>query len=1031
MPWCLFICLMLASLVTASEHIAKFSMKGMSGRVIFTEDTSTMGVHIQVDPLIGLEDGQDYEWSIRTLPMLYDREDKCAEEYIGPVYRNLTAAIGRLTNVTTGSMYVDPMPMLNGNDNISGRTLAIEDANSVVYCASIIPSDEVITAVAQFGTPLAGTVTFRQRAVAGAVTTIFVDVYDVTEPIVAQDYDWHISDNTGITNDMTVEEWCTATTAETYADAGDLTLKFGSVNVKTVHLRQRYFFIDTDITLNGVDSILNKSLVFSLPGDAGTRQACSPIRMVKSKTVRAEFSQNNVTGIVTFTQASLWESTNITVDLKNLRQMAGGYHVHKFPVPMRYLTSDFPGSADNVAGHFNPYNIDTTADPDYPNGTNDQYELGDISGKFGSLAGQDDFSGTFEDWNMPLFGANSIVGRSVIIHLASSERWAYGLIEYPAPVRTVTSVFTYPLVGQITFRQDAEDPYSDTSVFVDLAHSDGEDTTVEHDWHIHVAKLGDDHLDQTGRCSSTLGHFNPFGVLLTEDYATECGIDVTRRCEIGDFSKKYGRITVPGSVRTQVGKYFFTDVQLPLSGAYTVADRAVVVHVKDGAPERLGCGDTLDVFQATATADMWIGVPDSGTGTVTTPVMGSVTLTQDSEFDSVTITADLDGLNGVVAPWHIHVLPVPYSDASPCSPTSTQGHYNPFGIIGSPPAGTFDYYENGDLSGKFGYWNDLQTISTTYSDSSLSLFGSRSVSGRSVIVHRADDGSRYRCSSLMPVLGDGDFRIEARAEISTSDFTGYLVLGQTHFSNGRLGDTTILANFSPVDVLISDVYDWTIRTDTISSSSCPSSNSVFNPNTVATNGAYPTQCSIASQLRCQVGDLTGKNGNYSSYHKRALLTDSNLPLSGTSGVIGLPLYLESSDGNIGCATIQPLSTTGLETSITFPQMIDFDVYSFKLSMANILTDVEPWQIIAPHYPVNSETLERCMDLQLWIIGENAGAAEAELILKSADDELGIYSTTERCRGDGTGAADQSLPLSALTVMFIAVITSLWQHVMTS
>ena len=76
--------LMLASLVSASEHIAKFSMKGMSGRVIFTEDPSTMGVHIQVDPLIGLEDGQDYEWSIRTLPMLYDREDRCAEEYIGP-----------------------------------------------------------------------------------------------------------------------------------------------------------------------------------------------------------------------------------------------------------------------------------------------------------------------------------------------------------------------------------------------------------------------------------------------------------------------------------------------------------------------------------------------------------------------------------------------------------------------------------------------------------------------------------------------------------------------------------------------------------------------------------------------------------------------------------------------------------------------------------------------------------------------------------------------------------------------------------
>ncbi|XP_063963813.1 uncharacterized protein LOC129273265 [Lytechinus pictus] len=1022
---------MLASIVSATEHIAKFSMRGVSGRVVFTEDANTMGVRIEVDPLVGLMNGQDYHWNIRALPMLYDREDKCAEEHIGPVLKNLTTSVGSLTNVTTGSSYVDPMLRLGGSSSISGRTLAIEDANSVVYCASIIPSDDVITAVAQFGTPIAGTVTFRQRAVTDAVTTIFVDLYDVTEPIAAQDYNWHISDNTGITNEMTVEEWCTATSTETFADVGDLTARFGSVNVKTVHLRQRYFFIDTNITLNGADSILNKSLVFTLPGDGDNKAACSPIRVVRSKTVRAEFSQNNVTGVITFTQASLWESTTITVDLNNLRQMAGGYHVHKFPVPMRFLTSDFPGSADNVAGHFNPYNIDTTTDPDYPNGTNDQYEIGDISGKFGSLAGQNDFSGTFEDWNMPLFGKNSIVGRSVIIHLANSARWAYGIIEYPTPVRTVTSVFTYPLVGQITFRQDAEDPYSDTSVFVDLAHSDGEDTTVEHDWHIHVAKLGDDHLDQTGRCSSTLGHFNPFDVKLTEEYATECGIDVTRRCEVGDFSKKYGRITVPGSMRTQVGKYFFTDVQLPLSGVYSVADRSVVVHVKDGAPERLGCGDTLEVFQATATASSWIGVADSGTGTVRTPVMGFVTLTQNSEFDSVTIATDLDGLSNVVGPWHIHILPVPYSDINPCSATSTQGHYNPFGVIGSPPVGTFDYYENGDLSGKFGYWDGLSDISTTYLDSTLSLFGPRSVSGRSVIVHRSDDGSRYRCSSLLPVLGDGDFRIEAEVQINTPDVTGSFILGQTHFSNDRLSETTIQAQFSPVDVLINDVYDWTIRTDSIPASSCPNANSIFNPNTVATAGDYSSQCSIASQLRCQVGDLTGKNGNYSSYHGRALLTDTNLPLTGTSGVIGLPLYLESSDGNIVCGTIQPLPSTGLETSLTFPQMIDFDVYSFKLAMANILTDVESWQIVAPHYPVNSEDRERCMDLQLWIIGKNAVAANTELQRKAADDELGIYSTTDRCRGDGTGAAGQILPIPALIMVFVAVVTSLWQHVLTS
>ena len=436
--------------------------------------------------------------------------------------------------------------------------------------------------------------------------------------------------------------------------------------------------------------------------------------------------------------------------------------------------------ADMVSGHFNPYDIDITTDPDFPNGTNDQYEVGDISGKFGTLAGMDEYVDVLTDWNLPLFGENSIVGRAVIVHLANGDRWAYGQITYPKPVKTITAIFTYPLVGQITFRQDRDDPYSETSVFLDLAHSDGSDTTYDHDWHIHIAKLGDDHLDQTGRCSSTLGHFNPFDVKLTEEYATECDIDVTRRCEIGDFSKKYGRITVPGSVRTQVGKYFFTDVQLPLSGVYTIADRSVVVHVKDGAPERLGCGDTLEVFQARTTATTW-----------TETITGTVSLTQDSEFDSVNIDADLEGLGGIVGPWHAHVLPVPYDEDTPCSGTSVQGHYNPFNAVGSPAVGTVDYYEVGDFSGKFEYWDGLQQVSTSLTDPSASLFGPRNLIGRSIVVHLADDGSRYSCATLEPYVGDGDFRIEGRADIDTDSFSGYMIVVRLRFFSFKMDSSHI------------------------------------------------------------------------------------------------------------------------------------------------------------------------------------------------------------------------------------------------
>ena len=341
--------LMLSTLASASDHVAQFSIRGVSGTVSFTSLPNSMGVVINVTPLTGLTEGQDYAWNIRTLPMLYDREDKCATEYIGSVFKNLTTEVGYLTNVTTGSTYTDISLRLEGSDSISGRTLAIEVGGTAMYCASILPVDDVITAVAQFGTPLAGTVTFRQRASdPDAETTIFVDVFDVTEPIVDEEYDWHISDNTGIDLDMTVEEWCTATADVPYADIGDLSSKFESVNVKTVHYRERYFYVDTNITLSGADSILDKSLVFifgsgSIDG-AGSKAACSPIRLVEQKTVYAEFNHNNVTGNITFSQVSPWEPTTIEVDLYNLRKMGGGYHVHKFPVPLRILESDFRGS---------------------------------------------------------------------------------------------------------------------------------------------------------------------------------------------------------------------------------------------------------------------------------------------------------------------------------------------------------------------------------------------------------------------------------------------------------------------------------------------------------------------------------------------------------------------------------------------------------------------------------------------------------------------------------------------------------------
>ena len=55
----------------------------------------------------------------------------------------------------------------------------------------------------------------------------------------------------------------------------------------------------------------------------------------------------------------------------------------------------------------------------------DKYEVGDISGKFGTLVGKDNFNARFVDVQMDLFGRYSILGRGLVIHRndAGGSRW--------------------------------------------------------------------------------------------------------------------------------------------------------------------------------------------------------------------------------------------------------------------------------------------------------------------------------------------------------------------------------------------------------------------------------------------------------------------------------------------------------------------------------------------------------------------------------------------------------------------------------
>ena len=70
----------------------------------------------------------------------------------------------------------------------------------------------------------------------------------------------------------------------------------------------------------------------------------------------------------------------------------------------------------------NPLNVSVGSDVQA--GTSDQYPVGDLSSKFGQLTGFSVIHSVFNDTNMPLYGATSIVGRSFVLNRAvDNERY--------------------------------------------------------------------------------------------------------------------------------------------------------------------------------------------------------------------------------------------------------------------------------------------------------------------------------------------------------------------------------------------------------------------------------------------------------------------------------------------------------------------------------------------------------------------------------------------------------------------------------
>ena len=433
-----------------------------------------------------------------------------------------------------------------------------------------------------------------------------------------------------------------------------------------------------------------------------------------------------------------------------------------------------------TGGHFDPLGASTNLN--YSDDCNMQAqqncEVGDLSGKFEPFPKSDPLTRTYSDPFLSLYGVNSIIGRSLVIHFMNGSRLVCANIGYPTTVSSglLYSPFRNDFKGDIFFRQHTPDN-STSSVYTNLERVVGAENSTEHNWHVHEAPL-----DTEGKNCSVAGlHYNPRTVDISDSsYLVNCGSTnstLQRNCEIGDLSNK----GAPFDVVNRRIQQFYTDTDLPILPdirGYSIDNRSVVIHAENRGGPRIGCAN-LTQYQPLEAVSVFNELG----------ISGSIRFYQRSPYDPTVVTINLRGLQQMANGYHVHEYPVgPGNTGSPgkCSSMYTGGHWNPTNIDTTSPGKTSDQFEIGDLSGKFGGLSGLDELSVVYTDPNIPLFGAFSVIGRSVVIHEDDQGgTRWVCSDILRTRQV----LQVTTNFSTDSFSGSMTFSQP--ADDPYAETTI------------------------------------------------------------------------------------------------------------------------------------------------------------------------------------------------------------------------------------------------